>query len=307
MKLKLFFWLICSIIMNFFLIGSILNAEILQNDYVIISYDEKDSRTAEDILEKFSGIVSEVNREVGFYDVPIIQLILTASKREFDEYKNIAVLPENSVAIAMPSISKIVIQNPKNLPPHNDFYQILTHEYLHLMLYSIAHQEAVPLWFAEGFVQYYSDQWNLQREITFVSEAIKGNSLHLSTYTYHYPDNDQQVEMFYLQSYYTFRYLLKRFGINRFYNFVETLHGGAPFFLAFHRSFGMDVQQFLHIARESISSHSIMAVLYSGFGLFWIIIPLLLIIAYVRKQRKSKRLEKKWDAEEVWYDTENHT
>lgn len=190
--------------MIFLTMGTDLNAEILQNDYVIISYNEKDSKTAKQILDKFSEIVSQVNRKVGFYDVPIVQLTLTASKKEFNEYRDLAILPENSVAIAMPTLSKIIIQNPKNLPPHNDFYQILTHEYLHLMLHSIANEQNVPLWFAEGFVQYFAGQWNLQREITFVTEAIKGNSLFLSSYTYHYPESEKKIEMFYLQSYYTF-------------------------------------------------------------------------------------------------------
>ncbi len=286
---------------------SIAYSELLQNEYVIISYDKKDSKTAQEILERFSGIVGNVNREVGFYKVPIIQLVLAHTKGQFDEYKDAATLPENSVAIAMPSLSKIIIQNPKTLPPNNDFYQILTHEYLHLMLYEVAHNAMIPLWFAEGFVQYFAKQWDLQREITFVTEAIKGNSLNLSLYAFHYPENAHQAQMFYLQSYYTFQYLLKRFGKTRFYEFIENLNKSQSFSVAFYQSFGMDVYEFLTAAKGSISSHSIMALLYSGLGLFWIFIPILLVIAYVRKQRNRRRLERIWEQEELNYFNGGHT
>ena len=307
MKVKCMSKIVLFSVVVFFIINVGLSAEILRNDQIIISFKDKDRNIAEDILNRFTPIVSELNREVGFYDVPIIQLVLTHSKKEFNEYISLSDIPENSVAMAMLGLSKIVIQNPKILPPHNDFYQILKHEYLHLMLHAISNSQFVPLWFAEGFVQYYAKQWNLQREFTFVSEAIKGNKLNLMSYSYHYPKNDRQVEMFYLQSYYTFKYLLKRFGTTRFYDFIESLHNNKEFFVAFRYSLGIDVQQFLDDAQNSISSHSIMAVLYSGLGLFWMIIPLLLIIAYVRKRRMRRKIEQVWVEEETGYYNGGHT
>lgn len=292
------------LIIIFLLCGSALS-DILQNDYVIISFQPQDSKIAEDVLDKFSGIVTQVNREVGFYDVPITQLVLTHTKKEFDEYISLGKLPESSIAMAIPALSKIIMRNPKNLPPHTEFYKVLTHEYLHVVLRSIAPETFLPLWFEEGFVQYYAKEWNINKEVQFVTDALKGNVLDLQLYSYHYPEVQKKVEVFYLQSYFTFRYLLKRFDKQKYYDFMDYIHVGSDFETSFTRAFGMSSQSFLGAAKKSISSHSILAILYSGFGLFWIIIPILLVIAYMRKQRYRRRLEEEWRNEDVGLDTEN--
>ncbi|MBN2018351.1 MAG: hypothetical protein JW794_09525 [Candidatus Cloacimonetes bacterium] len=274
------------------------SAEIIQNDYVIISYNEEDRVVASTILDNFSKIVSDVNREVGFYDIPAVQLVLTHSKKEFDQYITQGNLPENSIAMAIPSLYKIIVMNPKKLPPHTEFYKVITHEYLHLVLHSIAPIKHLPLWFEEGFVQYYADEWNINREMNFVTEALKGNMLELQSYSYHYPEQKSRVVIFYLQSYYNFRYLIKRFGVQKLYEFIDKLHLGEDFNVSFMQVFGMSVTSFLETAKKSISSHTIMALLYSGLGLFWIIIPILLILAYLRKQRYRRKLEAIWENEE---------
>jgi len=281
------------------------SSDILQNDYVIISFQTQDRKVAEDVLDKFSGIVTQVNREVGFYDVPIIQLVLTHTKKEFDEYISRGKLPESSIAMAISALSKIIIRNPKNLPPHTEFYKVLTHEYLHVVLRSIAPNTFLPLWFEEGFVQYYAKEWNINREVQFVTDALKGNVLDLQLYSYHYPEVQKKVEIFYLQSYFTFRYLLKRFDKQKYYEFMDYIHTSKDFETSFTRAFGMSAQSFLDAAKKSISSHSVLAILYSGFGLFWIIIPILLVIAYTRKQRYRRKLEEKWRREDLEPNTTN--
>ncbi len=200
--------------------------------------------------------------------------------------------------MAIPALSKIIIRNPKTLPPHTEFYKVLTHEYLHILLHSVAPKVYLPLWFEEGFVQYYAKQWNINREVQFVTDALKGNVLDLQSYSYHYPEAKTKVGTFYQQSYYTFRYLLKRFDKQKFYQFIDYIHTENDFNTSFTRAFGMSVQSFLKVAKKSISSHSVLAILYSGFGLFWIIIPILLFIAYIRKQRYRRRLEEKWEMED---------
>lgn len=273
-------------------------AELSQNEYFIISYHKMDKNIANDILQNFSKTVPDINREVGFYDIPVIQLVLTHSKKEFDEYITRGKLPESSIAMAIPALSKIIIRNPKTLPPHTEFYKVLTHEYLHILLHSVAPKVYLPLWFEEGFVQYYAKQWNINREVQFVTDALKGNVLDLQSYSYHYPEAKTKVGTFYQQSYYTFRYLLKRFDKQKFYQFIDYIHTENDFNTSFTRAFGMSVQSFLKVAKKSISSHSVLAILYSGFGLFWIIIPILLFIAYIRKQRYRRRLEEKWEMED---------
>jgi len=185
------------------------------------------------------------------------------------------------------------------LPPNTEFYKVLTHEYLHVVLRSIAPNTFLPLWFEEGFVQYYAKEWNINKEVQFVTDALKGNVVDLQLYSYHYPQVKRKVEIFYLQSYYTFRYLLKRFDMQKFYQFIDYIHTANDFKSAFARAFGMSVESFLDVAKKSISSHSILAILYSGFGLFWIIIPLLLFIAYMRKRRYRRRLEKIWEIDDM--------
>jgi len=305
MKIKKALLILLFVVVFISALTSFIYGELSQNEYFIISYHKTDKSIAMDILNKFSNTIPQINREVGFYDVPIIQLVLTHSPKEFDEYITRGKLPESSIAMAIPALSKIIIRNPKTLSPHTEFYKVLTHEYLHVVLRSIAPNTFLPLWFEEGFVQYYANEWNINREVQFVTDALKGNVLDLQFYLYHYPELKKKVEIFYLQSYYTFRYLIKRFDMQKYYEFIDYIHTGNDFETSFTRAFGISVQSFLDVAKKSISSHSILAILYSGFGLFWIIIPLLLLAAYIRKQRYRRRLEEMWEKEGSGVDAQN--
>ncbi len=93
MKKKIFVQSLFMCIIIIFLLAGYTFAEILQNDFVIITYHEQDHRIAEEILNKFSGIVTQTNREVGFYDIPVIQLVLTHSKKNLMNISHVESYP----------------------------------------------------------------------------------------------------------------------------------------------------------------------------------------------------------------------
>ena len=299
-KYRISLFLLISIAILLFTAVS-LSSEILSSRYLFITFHKDEKKVAEKILSQFTEIVGSVNREVGFYpDISEkINLILCHSKKDFKEYiLKFRNLPENSEAFAIPQKALIIIRNPKDMQINSNFFQVLTHEYNHLLLHNIAKDISIPLWFDEGFAQYFAKQWDIKREFMFVKNGILGNLLDLNLYYYNYPEYQDQIDIFYMQSYYTFKYLIHRFSKEKFQDFLDALQNSTDFERTFFEIFEISLGSFIIDARNSIKTHAILTIFYSGFGLFWIILPLLLLIAYIRKRLLGKKVEEVWGEEE---------
>lgn len=288
-----------KIIVLFFLLVlvNLLQSEILSNEDLFITFHQNDRKIAEQILSRFYELTESVNREVGFY-TPVgvkIHLILCLNQNDYENYvKKYKVFPERSEAFAVPKKKLIVIRNPKNMQINSNFYQVLTHEYNHILLHNIASNVAIPLWFDEGFAQYFANQWNIRKEFIFVKEALQGNTLELNSYNFNYPQFKKKREIFYLQSYYTTKYLISRFSKKQFQEFLDKLQNSQNFGKTFLKVYKISLSEFLFRVEKSIKSHAILTVFYSGFGLFWFIIPMLVFVAYLRKKILKKRIEENW-------------
>ncbi|MCK4358693.1 MAG: hypothetical protein KAW92_08100 [Candidatus Cloacimonetes bacterium] len=299
-KYRISLFLLISITIILFTAVS-LSSEILSSCYLFITFHKDEKKVAEKILSQFTEIVGSVNREVGFYpDISEkINLILCHSKKDFKEYiLKFRNLPENSEAFAIPQKALIIIRNPKDMQINSNFFQVLTHEYNHLLLHNIAKDISIPLWFDEGFAQYFAKQWDIKREFMFVKNGILGNLLDLNLYYYNYPEYQDQIDIFYMQSYYTFKYLIHRFSKEKFQDFLDALQNSTDFERTFFEIFEISLGSFIIDARNSIKTHAILTIFYSGFGLFWILLPLLLLIAYIRKRLLGKKVEEVWGEEE---------
>jgi hypothetical protein len=286
------------------------DSQILQTGpHLSIGFQAGDEKIAEKIFTHFTDITEEVKRNVGFYDVPPIKLILAHNEKEFEDYiSQFSVIPETSVAVALPQYSLIIIKNPRDLPIYTppadietEFFKILLHEYCHIMLYFIVPDMHKPLWFEEGFAQYFADQWNVNKEFLFVSYALKGEMLNLERYRWHYPETKTQLEVFYLQSYYVVKQLINTYSKEQFQDFLDVMRNEANgnFDKLFLSVFGVTPGYFLIQTQESIKPHAFLVVLFTGFGVLWIVIlPLLLVIAYIKKRRKARIVEQGWLEEE---------
>jgi len=265
-----------------------------------LEYEKDDQQIAGKLSQQFEKIIWSVNREIGFYDIVGIKVLLCHSYKEFKDLKELAgKLPDQSVAFANPRKKSITLQNPKNMPAKSDYYQILKHEYCHILLRQISSGATIPLWFEEGFAQYFAKQWNFTKEVKFVTSALTGNTLDLNRYKYHYPLYNDRIEMFYLQSYYDFKFLINKFSFLSFQKFLEKMHRSGNFTSSFYQIYGKSITQFLEQAKKSIKSHVILSVFYSGFGLIWTVIPFLLLIAYIRKKIKMRGIRKEWEEEQI--------
>lgn len=291
---------------DYFSTGHILQT----NPYLSIAFWQEDEEIADKIFARFTDITQEVNRDVGFYDVPQIKLILAHNEREFENYiAQFNALPETSAAVALPAYNLIIIKNPRDLqvytPPANietEFFKVLLHEYCHILLYSLAPDLHKPLWFEEGFAQYFAGQWDVNREFLLVSYALKGEMLNLDGYRWHYPEREKLREIFYLQSYYTINRLINTYSKEQFQDFLDAMYynPNGDFDELFLSVFGLEPRAFLAQTQHSIKPHAFLMVLFTGFGLLWtVVLPILLLIAYLRKRRKARIVEKVWVEEEI--------
>lgn len=279
----------------FIIICSSLWSAKLEEKHFTIEFDPPDQEFAQRIAERLPSIIAVTNKKVGFYPTGQLKIKIVHSRAKFRQLiESSTHLPEKSLALAIPSLSTIIALNPASMPTKTDYFKVLTHEYLHLLLNKISGGKHIPLWFNEGFVQYFAGQWSFKREVQFVMSALQGKTLNLNLYSYHYPEHNAQVQIFYMQSYFTFKKLITSYSQKKVQNFLDGLLEQNDFRTNFITYFGISVQDFLKRTRESIPSHIILSLFYSGFGIIWVIIPVILIIAYIRKKFVAKKIEEEW-------------
>ncbi len=288
------------IILSLFLtLFSILGAkEQLHLHDLTILFSDKDRTFAQELLTKFYDIKSELNRKVGYYPQMKTILILTEDNREYNEIANKFNLNSKQTrGFAVPYQNLIILKNPRNMQSLDIFYKVFGHEYLHLLLQDSAGDNHIPLWFAEGFTQYFSGEWNFIKEYNFVKNILTGKMVNLNLYAYHYPKYQQQIDLFYQESYYAMKFLIDKYSLQKLQRFLENFRNYNSFSQAFTNTFQLSPEQFINQLERLMDRHSRLMVVYSGFSLIWIIIPLLLLIAYIRKRVKARRISKQWEEE----------
>jgi len=276
--------------------------EHLEKHNLIIVFSEKDSTFAHRLLNKFYTIKSELNRKVGYYPTIKTVLILSETSREYNEIADkFNVNNKETRGFAVPSRDLIILKNPCDLQSLDEFYQVFRHEYLHLMLQDASVNSHIPLWFAEGFTQYFSGEWNFIKEYRFVKNILTGKAINLKLYEYHYPKYKHQNELFYQESYYAMKLLIDKYSIQRLQVFLENFQKYNSFSQAFTNTFQISPTNFIIQLETSMNRHSWLMVVYSGLSAVWIIMPLLLLIAYIRKKIKAKRIVMQWENEASFY------
>ncbi len=251
---------------------------------------------AERILKDLNKNIDDFQRRIGQYpDIPVV-IRITSNK---DEYLDLAgrssAIMEFSQAFFSPREKMIYIRNPAELKDFGALNRILLHEYIHLFVHS--YWINPPLWFNEGMAVYFSYDLSLNREFNFVINYIMGNSQKLKEMKNRYPQNRIEWESFYAKSGLAVKYLYKQ-KRTEFYNLWETAGSNRDFNSSFFRAFFQTQDQFSILFEDYSRSHFTMEILLASTGLIWMIFPLVLLLAGIRKKFRNKLIQQEWEEDE---------
>ncbi len=274
-----------------------LSAETLthKTDNIIVTYPSEDKLIVQDMIETFSANVDEFHRKIGQYPEFQIKIVILNEENEYNKLSSSSSeIIEFSRAFYSRRDETIYLKNPRDQRNFVNLNRILLHEYIHHFVNNF--WSDTPLWFNEGMAVYFSGDLNMDREINFVKNYLLGNSLVLEQMKFHYPENRIEWESFYAKSGLAVKYLFK----NNYKGFLALWENGArgiPYENSFLRSFFMTTRDYSLLFEDYSKNHFTTEILLASSSMIWAVLPLILIIGWIRKKIIAARIEKSWEME----------
>lgn len=230
-----------------------------------------------------------------YLDEPI-NIKIAADKKEYETWtENGSAILEFSQAFYDRKSDTIHLRNPSEWKNLSHLRRLLLHEYIH---HFVGHfWKNPPLWFNEGMAVYFSGDMGFERELNFARNYILGNSRTLNMMKYGYPRNQIEWESFYAKSGLAVKYiyLKKRVEFYRIWDLAKPDH---DFDSAFFKAFQMSTEEFSRQFENYAKTHFRVEILLASSGIIWSLLPLVLIVAVVRKKIINRRKLKVWEREE---------
>ena len=161
--------------------------------------------------------------------------------------------------------------------------KLLAHELSHLALHRAVGGAPVPRWFTEGLAIYESHENTLERTKTLWESNLRGELLPLADLSRSFPNRPHAVSLAYAESASFVGYLRDGARRPRLQKLIVRLRQGTPFGEAMLDSYDMPMTDLEREWHRDISSRYTMWALALT-TLPWLLMPILLIVAYFRRR-----------------------
>ncbi len=289
-------WISISFILFFLFSCSITTLYSYNNyeNYIRVRvYHEKDERFISEIKTNLAKSIVEFQMKIKSF--PDIETIINIAPDEetFNNWlKSKRIVFENTQAFCDLEKSEIFVRNPKYLGDKRKLIQVLLHEYIHLFINY--HWTDAPLWFHEGMAVYFSEGLNFNYVFNFMSTYAFHQNYLLKKYAYKYPENKADLIPFYFQSAFLIKKTLDE-SPNKLYNLFDHSGFNQRFSSSFLTAFNKTQEEFLFDFEKKIIRFFYFNLYFGFLSSLWIALPIVLIIARIRKKFKNKEILEKWE------------
>ena len=293
MNFNKFFLIIFLLLFN--LLYANTETQTITSGNISITADKKDLKFAQKIIDEMIFDIDFFQRKIGNYpDLPV-KIVIACDEEDYLTKANTkSDIIEFSQAFYSRRNKTIYIKEPTEHRSFVKLRKILLHEYIHHFVWF--YWKNPPLWFNEGMAVYFSNDLSLDREFNFIKNYILGNSLSLEQMKYRYPGNRIEWESFYAKSAMAVKYLFTK-REKEFYKLWDNALPSRDFNKIFLKSFLFTPQGFSKLFEEYCKSHFKIEILLASTGIIWGILPLVLMIAWIRKQFINRKIRRKWEME----------
>ncbi len=280
---------------------------VIESDNLVVRAEAGMENLARKVANASPGFLAEIRGDLADLDVPKhVELRLV---HKSSSLPNVAPpghgAPSWAAGVAYSSFGVVTIAHASGTEL-NDVLSVTAHELSHLALGAALHDRA-PRWLNEGFAYLHSSDWSIARMQVLTGMAWSGNTIPLANLDSSFPAAEIEVHKAYAQSYDFVAFLARRGRyVDKedegdrwpFRNFLAHIADGRTTDEAARKAFGVGLTKLYGEWYEDLRSRY-MLVPASLFGLFvWSFAALLLVIGYMRKTRKAKRILAIWEAEE---------
>lgn len=197
----------------------------------------------------------------------------------------------------------IAVKAPKLLGPQSNYAAVLRHELLHVLLARNTDAGNLPRWLNEGIAMVLSREYRWSSLFRLARMYAGGGILEYDELSYAFasPGNETVFGDAYAQSLSMTKYLKKRVGEEAFWDMVRGLET-EPFADSLRRWTGLTPRAFFEEWRASLWMVAFVSYSVSGVAAFQLM-ALLLVLGFLFKRWKGKRVMKRWAEEDDEEDT----
>ncbi|MDZ4183008.1 MAG: hypothetical protein U1B83_09040 [Candidatus Cloacimonadaceae bacterium] len=175
----------------------------------------------------------------------------------------------------------------------DNYFKILLHEYMHWFLDEVF--SGAPLWFHEGMATRFANQLGYERYLYFMRERFWGNDMNLFKMSYHYPEAQQDWQMYYLHSYFAVKFMQERDekAWNRFWGIAADAHRKGyktQFTPAFNHAFDLSLFDFQALYSKHSKRLAYQYLFIAVNSVVFTIFPFILVFAALRRKRKMRAM-----------------
>jgi hypothetical protein len=290
--------LVLGIITLSILISSPVRALKYQTKYFNLIYDKSDEIYAQAIVNYVDEIYERINRDMDLAPKKGIDICFCRTNEQFE--KIYGGRPAKQVmAFARLKPKELVAIKSPYLARQMDLESTLAHELAHLVLGAYLKGKDIPRWLNEGFTMYESREMRINHYAMVASAAIRGDLLKLDQLDYAFYAEGAKLDLAYAQSYYLMSYIIGKYGPNKFRELIDEYVETYNLRTAIEKALGIDFSLFDKQWRASIKERYFFASVIAYSSPVWIMIILAVIVYFIVRQR-SKRIELKWQIEEMF-------
>lgn len=180
-----------------------------------------------------------------------------------------------------------------------DLEEVFRHELVHVALEDAVGGRHVPVWFNEGLAIQLSGERVMDRMGTMWNATLSGTLIPISDLDRSFPVDPHEVNIAYAESADFMRFLSRRADRARFAAMIDRVREGEAFDRSIAQAYGSDLRKLEFQWRsEAERRYSLWPVLAGG-GLVWIAVMAALVVAYVKRRRRTRAILARWEREEA--------
>ncbi len=222
-------------------------------------------------------------------------IFIAASQKDFTRMTRD--LPRWVAAVAIPSHHKVMLKSPAWDNQNNRYRQILAHELMHLLLYQIVGNRALPRWLDEGLALFYSQDLRF-KTLTALSKAAATRSLlSLQQIDHVLQFQPLKAELAYEQSYSAVHYLLFTYDIDALRSILAGIRQGGDLDEIFQQATGSLFADFEREWQHYVYDNYRWVWLSDVDEYLWVVILLLGVLAVYAIRRRNRQKMSEWALE----------
>jgi hypothetical protein len=259
----------------------------------------QDERVIKPLIDEAEGLRAEIVKDLGLDFKDITKVYLAPSLKTFHEIQSGRRIQPWSVGVAYPRLNLIILLSPKALKRgHMDLRKVFTHEFTHIALGKAFTEREVPRWLHEGLSMYESKEWDFRRISTITRAVLTSSLIPLSEITQRFPQEENQAELSYSESFYLISFLINEFGLVNFHRFIEEYRRDLPLDEVLIDVYGLDLKALEGQWRSHLKMRFSWIPIITSTTTLWFLVTIVFIIGYMRRRRAKMLQYEQWEREE---------